>query len=423
MKKTEIKHLDLDLFYEQLDNGLQVFVIPKQNSNNIYVTFSTNYGSNKIEFVPIGEKKTVKVPLGIAHFLEHKLFEQKDGVDPFTFFSERGADCNANTNQKKTTYLFSGPSFLEENLNYLLDYVQEPYFTDENVEKEKGIITQEIKMYQDDPDTVMFESIINNTFNEHPMKYPIIGTVSSINKITKEDLYTCYNTFYHPSNMFVVVTGNVDPNEVITIVKNNQKQKKFKEACAIKTKKYDEQDEVNKKSETTSLNVSIPKCAVGYKLKLPKKDRYQTLLYLTILFDCKFGATSLLTKDLLDEEIINMGLLIDFVDTEDYVLFLVVGETTKPDELIKRITKEMKNLNIKEKDFERKKKTLLSSLIYMSDNIFQLNESVMSDIIRYQKYNTERFDDVKNLNFDDFNYLVKNLNLANFTTFIVNSKE
>ena len=144
MKKIDIKNLDLNLFYEKLDNGLEVYVIPKENCNNVYATFSTKYGSNIIEFVPIGEKKMIKVPLGIAHFLEHKLFEQKDGIDPFTFYSERGADANANTNQKKTTYLFSGSNFILENLNYLLDYVQEPYFTDKNVEKEKGIITQEI---------------------------------------------------------------------------------------------------------------------------------------------------------------------------------------------------------------------------------------------------------------------------------------
>lgn len=423
MKKNPIKNLDLDLFYEKLDNGLQILVIPKDTGNNIYATFSTNYGSNKIEFVPIGEKKMVKVPLGIAHFLEHKLFEQPNGVDPFSFYSERGSDANANTNQTKTTYLFSGPSFLEENLNYLLDYVQEPYFTDKNVDKEKGIITQEIKMYQDDPDNVLYESIIYNTFQNDPMKYPIIGTIKSINSITKENLYTCYNTFYHPSNMFVVVTGNVKPEEVIEIIKQNQAKKKFAKPQKIKLKAYDEPEEVANKEQTVELNVSIPKCAVGYKIKINNPDNlYQTLLYISILFDMKLGATSKFVKDLTDEEIINTNLILDYVHTQDYILFFVVGESKQPSILLEKIQKEMNKLKLEEREFNRKRKTLISSLIYMSDNIFQLNESIMSDMIRYGKYNTNKYEDIKNLNFNDFEKFVKSLNLKNITTFIVNPK-
>ena len=187
MKITKLPKFDLDLYHEKLDNGLDIYVIPKNNCNNVYATFSTKFGSNNIEFIPIGDKNYIRVSDGIAHFLEHKLFEQEDGVDPFTFYSENGADANANTTQKKTTYLFSGINNTIENINYLLDYVQAPYFTNKNVDKEKGIITQEIKMYQDDPDTILYERILYNLFIEHPIKYPIIGTIDSINKITKEE--------------------------------------------------------------------------------------------------------------------------------------------------------------------------------------------------------------------------------------------
>ena len=150
MKIIPINNLEMDVCYEKLDNGLEIYVVKKKNSKNIYATFTTKFGSNINEFVPAYENKMIKVPDGVAHFLEHKMFEQEDDVDPFTFFSERGADANANTNNYKTTYLFSGPNFFEDNINFLLDYVQKPYFTDENVEKEKGIIEQEIKMYLDD---------------------------------------------------------------------------------------------------------------------------------------------------------------------------------------------------------------------------------------------------------------------------------
>ena len=227
MKKSKLEKLDLSLYTEELDNGLRVFIVPKTDVNGIYATLSTKFGSVYKEFVPLNEKKMVSVPLGVAHFLEHKMFEQKNNIDPFTFYSERGSDANANTSNYKTTYLFSGPNFFDENINYLLDYVQDPYFTDENVEKEKGIIEQEIKMYEDDPYFKMYDGIIYNTFIKHPIKYPIAGTVEDVRKITKEDLYTCYNTFYHPSNMFLVITGNVDPKEAMEVIKINQEKKKF----------------------------------------------------------------------------------------------------------------------------------------------------------------------------------------------------
>lgn len=423
MKKTNIDKFDLDLYYEKLDNGLEVYVIPKNNCNNVYATLSTKFGSNNIEFVPIGEKKMIKVHDGIAHFLEHKLFEQKDGVDPFTFYSENGADANANTNQKKTTYLFSGANNVLDNLNYLLDYVQEPYFTDKNVEKEKGIITQEIKMYQDDPDTVLYESLIRNCFVKHPMKYPIIGTIDSISSITKEELYKCYNTFYHPANMFLTVTGNVNAEEIINSVMKNQEKKKFKKFSEIKLKQYDEPDQVDKKHETVNLNVSIPRAAIAYKIKIKNnKNLYQMLLYLLILFDTKLGATSNFIKNLIDDQIINSNLLIDYDNTENHVLIFVTGESKEPNLLLSKIKDEMTNLKINEEEFDRKKKTLISSLIYISDNIFSLNHNVMNDVIKYGKFNEEKYNQIKNLNFKDFNNLISDLDFNNFSTFVVNPK-
>lgn len=421
MKKIPLSNLDLDLYQETLENGLSVFVIPMPNVNNIYATFSTKYGSNIIEFTPLNAKKMVKVPLGIAHFLEHKLFEQSSGDDPFTFYSERGSDANANTNQTKTTYLFSGPSFFEENINFLLDYVESPYFTDQNVDKEKGIIEQEIKMYLDDPTTQLYERLLANTFINHPMKYPIIGTIESINSITKEDLYTCYNTFYHPSNMFVVITGNVDPNEAIEIIKANQQQKDFSKAGKIDIKTYDEPDKVAKENDSMSANISTPRLAVGYKIKLPDKNLYETLLYYSILFDAKFGSTSLLNEQLKEQEITNFNLNIGFDVTDKHLLMFVYGDSKKPNTLIDKI-KENLDINVSKEEFERKKKGLISSLIYVSDNIFSLNNSIMNDIIRYGKINYDRYNSIKDLNYKDFTDLIKKTNFKNATTFTVNPK-
>ena len=278
MKKTNIDKLKLELYQEKLDNGLEVYIIPKKNCNNIYVTFSTKYGSNIDEFVPIKSKKMKKYPLGIAHFLEHKMFEMEDGTDPFELYSNNGADANANTSNYKTTYLFSGPQYFKENLNYLLDYVQKPYFTDKNVEKEKGIIIQEIKMYQDDPYTVLYEKALYNSFIKHPIKMPVIGDIENVKSITKEDLYECYNTFYNPGNMFVVITGNVDPIETINLIKQNQENKHFEKEEEIKLKTYEEPDKVDKKSEIIKMDINLAKLALSYKINYKKMNNLLNLI-------------------------------------------------------------------------------------------------------------------------------------------------
>ncbi len=419
MKKEKFKNLDLDIYFETLDNGLEIIIVPMPKINNIYATFSTKYGSNKIEFVPLNEKKMIKVPLGIAHFLEHKLFEQEDKQDPFSFYSARGAEANANTNNEKTTYLFAGPQFFEDNLNYLLDYVQSPYLTDENVEKEKGIIIQEAKMYMDDPDTVLYEKLLFNAFNTHPIRYPIIGTLDSINNITKEELYTCYNTFYHPSNMCVVITGNVEAEKAIEIIKTNQINKDFKQAKKIEVKEYQEDNKVEKEEEVINLNVSIPKTAIGIKIKIDSKNLYKNLIYTTLFFDTNFGTTSLFTKEMIEKEIINSNLLLDFINTDNHMLFLIANDSKNPDEFIKQVKKQLKQKILNEDDFNRKKKTLISSLIYMSDNVYNLNELIMSDITRYGSFNFNRYEDIKNLSFKEYKKYINDLDISNITTCIV----
>lgn len=426
MNKIELNHLNETIFHETLDNGLNIYVLPKCDVNNIYATFTTDYGSNEIEFVPTGKKKMIKVPLGIAHFLEHKMFEQKDGDDPFKFFGERGSDANANTNNFKTTYLFSGPDFFEDNMNYLLDYVQSPYFTDENVEKEKGIIEQEINMYQDDPYTRLYEAVLYNSLIKNPMKGPIIGNIKSVRSITKEDLYACYNTFYHPSNMFVVVTGNVDPKHVIEIIKENQNKKEFAKAEKIEVKSYKEPDKVACEKQVINMNVTIPKVSINYKINFsnikdiePSKIR----LYLTLFFNSKFGYTSLINEQLREEKIIFDSIEIMPIDVESHIIFSIVGETTKIEEFIKVIREELKDLEITDEELERKKKAGISSLVYMSDNIFSLNNRIMNDLNRYKKIITDGYGEIKSLNIKEFNRVIKQIDFSNNNVVIIKSKD
>ena len=422
MNKITLNNLDIDIYHEYLDNGLNVYVIPKNDVNNIYATFTTNYGSNEVEFVPLGEKKMVKVPLGIAHFLEHKMFEQEDGKDPFAFFGERGSDANANTNNFKTTYLFSGPEFFEDNMNYLLDYVQSPYFTDENVEKEKGIIEQEIKMYQDDPYTMMYERLLKNSLINNPMKDPIIGTIKSVRSITKEELYTCYNTFYHPANMFVVVSGNVDPEKTIKLIEENQNKKEFENFNKIKVKEYKEPDKIEKAKETLNLNVTIPKVCLSYKIntsKIKGISERKVKTYLSIFFDLKFGMTSLLNEELREKEIITDSLGGDAVDVKSHVLYTVCGETNKKEELLEALMNSMEDLSVNEEELERKKKVYLSSLIYMTDNIFRLNHKVMNDINKYGEIIDNNYDEIKSLNIIEMRKVLTSIDFSNYNVIVV----
>ena len=200
MEKRVYETLQETLFYEKMDNGLDVYILPKKGFHKTYATFTTNYGSVDNQFVPLGKTEMKRVPDGIAHFLEHKLFEKEDG-DVFQQFSKQGASANAFTTFTRTAYLFSSTDNVEKNLETLMDFVQTPYFSDKTVEKEKGIIGQEIRMYDDNPDWRVYFGAIESMYHHHPVKIDIAGTIESIAEITKELLYECYETFYHPSKI------------------------------------------------------------------------------------------------------------------------------------------------------------------------------------------------------------------------------
>lgn len=423
MKKTKIEKLKLELYEEKLDNGLEIYIIPK-NCNNIYATFSTKYGSNNDEFVPLNETKMKSFPLGIAHFLEHKMFEMEDGRDPFEIYSNNGADANANTSNYKTTYLFSGPEFFKENINFLLDYVQKPYFTDQNVEKEKGIIIQEIKMYQDDPYSVIYEKGIYNSFIKHPIKIPVIGDIENVKKITKEDLYECYNTFYNPANMFVVVTGNIDPQETIEIIKQNQKNKKFEKFKKIKQKEYDEPDKVEKETEILKMDINIPKITLNYKINYEKIniDLREILNYISIITDINLGSTSILNESLKNDNVITSDIDFTFMYTDKHILLTILGETEKTELLSSRIEEKMNNLDLTKEEFERKKLSTMSSYIFMSDNIFSMNEKIMNNIIKYNEIKTDDIEYIKNLKFEKAKQIIENLDLSNKCKVIIEPK-
>ena len=208
----------------KLDNGLDVIIVPVKNAGRKYATYSTHFGSINYKFKTKEDTNEIVVPDGVAHFLEHKLFEQEDGENALDKLNKMGANPNAYTSFNHTSYLFDCTDNFNEVFKALMHFVQNPYLTPENVEKEKGIIGQEIQMYDDDPEWQLFFGFVNCLYGSHAITKDIAGTVESISHITPEVLYKCYNNFYKPSNMVICVVGNVDVDEVLNLIKDNVKE-------------------------------------------------------------------------------------------------------------------------------------------------------------------------------------------------------
>ena len=233
------------LYIEKLSNGLTVMIVPKPGMKKKYMIWGTNYGSNDNKFIVPGEQEVTEVPKGVAHFLEHKLFEQETGTNSLDTLTALGVNANAYTTNDHTAYLFECTDNFYEAMDELMDYVQHPYFTDENVEKEKGIIGQEIKMYEDDPGWQLYMNALDCMYQNNPIKIDIAGTVESISRIDKEVLYKSYETFYHPSNMVMVVCGNFKPTEILEEIKKRLIERK--EQGEIKRIYTQEETEIHQK--------------------------------------------------------------------------------------------------------------------------------------------------------------------------------
>lgn len=423
MKKIKLSGIDEVIYYEKLSNGLDVYLYNKEDCTNNYVTFTTKFGSIYNEFIPIGKSKMIKVPHGVAHFLEHKVFAQKYGPQPEEFFAQSGTICNAYTTFKNTTYLFSGPTDLKKNINFLLDYVQSPYFTKENVDSEKGIITQEIHMCDDDLSDVMYEHIRKNSFYNNPFKDSIIGTVKDINSITPETLFTCYNTFYHPENMFLVVTGNFEPEEILATIEENQNKKEFKKLEKIETKEYKEKDKVVKEKEIIKKNTEISK--VSYNIKISLKDidisKRKYNIYLFIIFSILFDDTSLFDEEAKKENITTNSLYINILNCDSHLLVSLINETNNYKKLLNKIEDTLNNINISESDLERKKKVLISNEIFSFENLEVINEMIIDNIVFDDHIEDNMIEILRSLNKEELDKILSEIDLSNKSIVVLES--
>ena len=400
------------LYHEKLDNNMNVFFIPKKGFTKKYAIFATDYGSNDLEFISPFDGSHIKLNEGIAHFLEHKMFEQPDGVDAFSKFSEFGANANAFTNFNMTGYLFSTTDNFYESLIHLLNYVQTPHFTDENVEKEKGIIAQEIKMYEDNADWQLFFNTLKAMYVSHHNNIDIAGTVESIYKITRDELYTCYNSFYSPSNMALFVIGDLNWDEVLRTVRDNVKSDNSFEG-RIERIAAQEPDAVNQKEISQKMEVSIPMFSLGYKDAMDGETEGSELLHKSIAteiaLDCIFKKGSRLNEDLYMQQLIYEPLSCDYSSHRDYGYTIISGETRDIEKTVGLIKSELERLReegLDESDFRRIKKTKIGSFIRSFDSI----EGIANSFLGYFFEGINYFDilgSLETITLDDVNKRLK----------------
>ena len=373
------------LIHGEHESGLNIYVLPKKGYTKTYAIFATRFGSVDNQFFPPGKMEAVSMPDGVAHFLEHKLFEQEDG-NAFEKYAKTGASANAFTSFNTTAYLFSCTNQFEENLDILLDFVQRPYFTEENVKKEQGIIGQEIRMYDDDPAWRVFFNMLGALYETHPVRKDIAGTVESISHITKDTLYDIYHTFYHPSNMALFVAGDIEPETVFKSVEKNIKHKtKQAEIERIAPK---ESARVYKKYVEQKLSVNKPLFEIGFKdSALPEngKELLRKELINSILLELIFSKSSKLYQHMYEQGLVNETFSADQTFEQTYGFSEIGGESDEPKKVYETIILELNRIaaaGLNKDDIERAKKVVYGKYLRQFNSVERISHSFIGSILK-----------------------------------------
>ena len=380
MQKIYSPELDETLYYKKHHSGLDIYSLPKSGYSKSYAIFATKYGSTDVKFIDWKTGETVEIPDGVAHFLEHKLFEQPDGKNAFDIFSVTGASANAFTSFTMTAYLFSCTTDFYKNLETLVSFVQTPHFTEENIAKEQGIIGQEIRMYQDDPGWQVYFGAIESMYNVNPVRRDIAGTVESIGTITKDLLYKCYRNFYHPSNMALICVGDVDP-ELVFETADKVINPEFKAIDNIKRFTKPEPEHFFSKKSVKKLSVAMPLFYIGFKENgAEKNELLKNEIINEILCECIFGQSSDLYRSLYEQGLLNGEFGYETTNEPGYSHILIGGESPDPDKVYETVISELKKLcdtGIPKENFERIKRVFFGDFIRSFNN----PESIAHDML------------------------------------------
>ena len=384
MKIIETSKIKEKAYVEELENGLKVIIIPKKNTKKKYVIWGTHFGSIDNHFIMPKTGEEVYIPDGVAHFLEHKMFEQPNGTNSLDTLMALGIDANAYTTNDHTAYLFECTDHFTEGLNELMDYVQHPYFTEENVEKEKGIIGQEINMYDDDPGWKLYINAMDCLYEKNPIKVDIAGTIESISKITPDVLYKCYNTFYHPSNMVMVVCGDFEPEKLLQEIK---KRLLPKENQGEIRRIYPEKEEkINKTFVTTKMEVSTPIFMMGYKdIENMAEDRVKKHIAIEILSNLIIGKSSKLYQKLYEEGLLLSKPDMDYEFSNQYAHILISGTSKNPKKVEEELNKTIENLKqngLDAQEFERSKRKVYGDYVTEYNSVGDIARMFLADAMK-----------------------------------------
>lgn len=407
MRIIENKTVKEKAYFEELDNGLKIIIIPKENTNKKMAIIGTKFGSIDNHFIEPKTNEEVTIPDGVAHFLEHKMFEQADGTNSLDTLTAIGAEANAYTTNDHTAYYFETIDNFEPAFKELLNYVFHPYYTDKNVEKEKGIIAQEIKMYDDDPISKVFLNALQCMYNICPVRIDVAGTVESINKITKDILYNCYNTFYHPSNMVLAVCGNFTPEYVLDLIKNNMEHFKIQEK--IERIYPVEKEEVVKQKKEEEMEVSIPVFVIGIKDRVEEIDIIKKELILNIILNCIFDENSELFKELYEEGLIITEPDLEYEYSDIYSHMMIFSSSKDPEKVFEKFKENVRKLikdGISEQVFNRTKNKIYGRLVTSYNSSAQIARIFMRDYLN----NIITFDYIekwKEINLNDVNEMLR----------------
>ena len=410
MEKIEIKGIDEIIYYTTSKCGLPIYIWKNEYAKSFYLSLNVHYGSIHTEFSVDGKK--YKVPQGIAHFMEHIKFNVDKDTTANDLFDPLGSDINAFTTFKYTSYLVYGTSKVKENLNALLDYVYNPYFTKDMIKKEKGIIASEINMGKDQPYNQLYFAYNGAMYHKEKYKYLITGEVEDIKKIDIDDIELIYDAFYHPKNMFLVVTGNVNPYEIEQMVNDNLDKKEFNEYLNPKIIPIKEPKYVAEKNVELFANVEVEKAKVG--IKIPKKefkgiDQVKLNIILNLILSNNFGDSSDLKEELLQNNIITFLTASRFV-LDDYVVIDVMLESKILDEAVDRIIDALNHLQMNEEDLKRKINSSVATLVLNYEDVENVNNMIQNYLIYYKKLIPNLKEIYESITLDDVEEVIQGIN-------------
>ncbi len=387
-------------------SGLRIFVYPKEDYTSTYAVFGTKYGSIDTRFKRSDRADFIEIPAGTAHFLEHKLFESEE-LDAFQRYAKTGASANAYTSFDRTCYLFMCTGNFKDNFEILLDFVRHPYFTEETVKKEQGIIGQEIDMYKDSPEWECLFNMLAAMYHKHPVRIDIAGTKQSISEITAEMLFSCYDTFYNLSNMALAVAGKTNVDEVLEIADRLLEKD---EKVTVERAFEKEPEDVKQSYIEEYLPVATPVFAFGYKENIDKDScTLEEEIGMSLILDIAAGQISSLYKELLDEGLINGTFSTEFFNGFNYATPIFSGESTDPKAVAKRINDRIQSLKkegITKQQFETVRKKQYGKTVRAFSDIDTVANGLVVSHFEDEELFSE-FEVIKNLKLEFVNDLLK----------------